>query len=157
RARLRLILSGGPSMLALLAVVAVVAAFALGYWLGRTRSATSATSGTRDVMAADTPVPVAPSPGAVAAPAPPAPLAPAASASAITAGADQSLGERGRLIRSYENESAMLRRAMSTQQAQLEQLDDLAEDRRRLYPELARAQAETARYRELVVSLEDNA
>ena len=66
-------------------------------------------------------------------------------------------GERARIIRSLEAEAAMLRRAQVTRDATLSQLTGFAEDRRRLYGELAAAKGEAARYRQLVVDLEDNA
>ena len=65
--------------------------------------------------------------------------------------------ERARIIRSLEGETAMLRRAQVTRDAALAQLRDLAADRRRVYAELATAKGDAARYRQLVVDLEDNA
>jgi len=67
------------------------------------------------------------------------------------------VGERARIIRSLEAEAAMLRRSGVARDATLRQLTDFAEDRRRLYDEVAVARGETARYRQLVVDLEDNA
>ena len=67
------------------------------------------------------------------------------------------VGERARIIRSLEAETAMLRRAQVARDATLTQLSDFAEDRRRLYDEVAVARGESARYRQLVVDLEDNA
>jgi predicted flap endonuclease-1-like 5' DNA nuclease len=51
----------------------------------------------------------------------------------------------------------MLRRAQAARDAALVQLTDLADDRRRVYAELAAAKGDAARYRQLVVDLEDNA
>ena len=67
------------------------------------------------------------------------------------------IDERARIIRSLEAESAMLRRALVTRDAALGQLDDFDADRRRVYRELAAAKGEAARYRQLVIDLEDNA
>jgi len=67
------------------------------------------------------------------------------------------LDERARIVRSLEAETAMLRRALITRDASLGQLRELDQDRRRVYGELATAKGETARYRQLVVDLEDNA
>ena len=67
------------------------------------------------------------------------------------------VGERARLVRRFEAEAAMLRRAQVSRDATLTQLSDFADDRRRLYRELAAAKGEAARYRQLVVDLEDNA
>jgi predicted flap endonuclease-1-like 5' DNA nuclease len=70
---------------------------------------------------------------------------------------ERMVAERARIIRSLEAEAAMLRRAQATRDAALTQLTGFAEDRRRLYRELAAAQGEAARYRQLVIDLEDNA
>jgi len=70
---------------------------------------------------------------------------------------ERMVGERARIIRSLEAETAMLRRSRVARDATLTQLADFAEDRRRLYDEVAVARGETARYRQLVVDLEDNA
>lgn len=60
--------------------------------------------------------------------------------------------EQARLIRSLESENAMLRRA-----AVEAQQTTLAEEHDRLVAECERARAEVARYREIVVDLENNA
>jgi predicted flap endonuclease-1-like 5' DNA nuclease len=70
---------------------------------------------------------------------------------------EHATAERARIIRSFEAETAMLRRAQVTRDAALVQLSDFAADRHRVYGELAAARAETARYRQLVVDLENNA
>lgn len=70
---------------------------------------------------------------------------------------DGAVAERARIIRSFETETAMLRRSLVTRDAMVVQLSDLAEDRRRSHGELAAARGETARYRQLVVDLENNA
>jgi predicted flap endonuclease-1-like 5' DNA nuclease len=70
---------------------------------------------------------------------------------------ERMIEERARIIRSLEAEAATLRRGQVTRDGTLTQLKDFAEDRRRLYGELAAAKGEAARYRQLVVDLEDNA
>jgi predicted flap endonuclease-1-like 5' DNA nuclease len=65
--------------------------------------------------------------------------------------------EKARLVRSLLSETNALRRAAVTSEAQRVQLAAFADDRRRLLREAAQARAETARYRELVVDLENNA
>ena len=65
--------------------------------------------------------------------------------------------EKARLVRSLVVENDTLRRAATTSEAQRAQLADFAADRRRLLHDLAQARADTARYRELVVDLENNA
>ncbi len=65
--------------------------------------------------------------------------------------------ERARLVRSLEAEAAALRRAAAANDAERAQLRTLAADRQQLFRELAQARSDTARYRQLVIDLEDNA
>jgi predicted flap endonuclease-1-like 5' DNA nuclease len=65
--------------------------------------------------------------------------------------------EKARLVRSLSTEGDALRRAATTAEALRVQLADFAADRRRLLQECALARADTARYREIVVDLENNA
>lgn len=65
--------------------------------------------------------------------------------------------ERARLVRSYEAELWSTRRMLAMRDAETGQLRDFAADRRRLFAALADARAETARYRQVVVDLENNA
>jgi predicted flap endonuclease-1-like 5' DNA nuclease len=65
--------------------------------------------------------------------------------------------ERARLIRSYEGEAAQLRGALRTSDAVRGQYAEFAEDRRTLLRALADARGETARYRQLVVDIEESA
>jgi predicted flap endonuclease-1-like 5' DNA nuclease len=65
--------------------------------------------------------------------------------------------EKARLVRSLAAESDALRRAATTGEALRLQLADFADDRRLLLRECALARADTARYRELVIDLENNA
>ena len=65
--------------------------------------------------------------------------------------------EKARLVRSLVVETDTLRRAATTDEALRIQLTDFARDRRRLLQDVAQARADTARYRELVIDLENNA
>ena len=70
---------------------------------------------------------------------------------------DGAIAERARIIRSFEAETAMLRRSLATSEASVARLADFTADRGRLYRELAASRGETARYRQLVVDLENDA
>ncbi len=104
--------------------------------------------------------------GAIAQATPPGPVVPLA-APPVAAGhapaattppePERGVAERARIIRSYEDEAARLRRDIRTRDAAQVQLADFADERRRLFGDLARSRAETARYRQLVIDLEDNA
>jgi predicted flap endonuclease-1-like 5' DNA nuclease len=127
-------------VLVFLAFVAIVIAFGLGYFVARDRGERTPAGEPRHSAA---PVIAAPSP----APAPvPASAAP-----------DAAVAERARLIRSFEGEAAALRRSLTGRDAALAQLADLAIERRRLFDALAAARADTARYRQIIVDLENNA
>ena len=65
--------------------------------------------------------------------------------------------ERARLVRAWEGEAAQLREEASTLRAQVDQLAALADERRTLFDALAQARGETARYRQLVLDIEDTA
>ena len=65
--------------------------------------------------------------------------------------------EKARLIRSRDAEAAILRQQVADRDAVLAQLQDLARERERLFGELADARAEAARYRQLIVDIENNA
>jgi predicted flap endonuclease-1-like 5' DNA nuclease len=128
-------------VLVLFAIAAVAVALALGYMIGRAQRSRVAPP-----MPAPPPVAALPPLAApAAAPPPPAPVEDGASA------------ERARLVRSYESEAALVRRGLAARDAALVQLGDFAAERRRLFGELATARGETARYRQLVIDLEDNA
>jgi predicted flap endonuclease-1-like 5' DNA nuclease len=70
---------------------------------------------------------------------------------------DRSIAERARIIRSCEAETAALRRALASRDGLIAQLAELADERAQLYADLAAARTETARYRQFVVDLENNA
>lgn len=127
-----------------LAFVILVVALAAGYLAGR-----NSRSPRND--AASGSAPSAPP----ASPILPAPVAPAVAAPIDVP--DAGAFERARIIRSYEGEVAQLRRAVATRDAALVQLADFAAERRRMFDALARSRSETARYRQLVIDLEDNA
>jgi predicted flap endonuclease-1-like 5' DNA nuclease len=137
----------GLSLLALiLAAVAIVAAYRIGRMHGR-----------RDGPPPG-PLP-APSPTAprevaqpVPASAPVAPVMPRAPAEDATIAA-----EKTRLVIAYEAEGAALRTELTGARAEIGQLNAFAEDRRRLFGELATARADSARYRQVVVDLENDA
>jgi len=93
---------------------------------------------------------------------PPSPtVAPPPSAPITAPGAqrvDDAFGsEKSRLIRSRDSEAAMLRGEISTRDAALRQLAEIARERERMFGDLADARSETARYRQLVIDIETNA
>jgi predicted flap endonuclease-1-like 5' DNA nuclease len=65
--------------------------------------------------------------------------------------------EKARIIRSRDAEAAMLRRTLDGRDAVISQLETFARERERMFGELAQAHAETARYRQLIVDIENNA
>jgi predicted flap endonuclease-1-like 5' DNA nuclease len=87
----------------------------------------------------------------------PAPLLAPPSTGGAPATEDNAAAERARLVRSLEAENTALRRAVSAAHAERTQLAAMAEDRRRLLREVAQARSDAARYREIVVDLENNA
>ncbi len=98
-----------------------------------------------------------PSPLPASAPIPSAPALAAAPTDGAAATGDSAAEERARLVRSLESENTALRRAVSAAHAERTQLAAMAEDRRRLLREVAQARSDAARYREIVVDLENNA
>ncbi len=81
----------------------------------------------------------------------PAPPPPAAERAADTS------GEQARTVASLLAENDALRLALRDAEAMRYQSNEFAEDRRRLLRDLAAARAETARYRDLCIDLENNA
>lgn len=127
-------------MLIALALVGIVLALAAGYAWGR-----------RAVAASD---------GAALPSRPttePASVPTATKSSPEPPPADRLLGERARLARSLEAEAAALRAQGRSAAADLVQLRALAEERRALFVALAESHAETARWRDVAVAIEDNA
>ena len=139
----------------ILAIVAAVAGFLAGYAAARMRRGEKA-----DLTALPNAQPPAAS-AEVAAPsarANPPPHAPAAPSPSLQAPDDaRAIAERARILRSYEAEAALLRRALAGRDATVRQLTDFADERRRLIDDVAVARTEAARYRQLVVDLENNA
>jgi len=138
----------------ILLLLGAVAFLAAGYALGRRRNAGPAPA------AENTPerlLPCAPQPVEVDGTLAPASVEAAlpATGPASTAGASQA--ELARLVRSGEAEAAALRQSLTDRDADLVQGAAFAQDRRRLFDALARSRAETARYRQLVVDIENNA
>jgi hypothetical protein len=143
-----------PPLLALLLLAALVAALVLGYRIGRgRRDRTPARTG--DVFAPPPPAlaPPAPLPDALPAPLPASSARPAPEPVAH----DGAIAERARLVRSYEGEAAALRGVITGRDAELALLREFAAERRRLFDDLAAARAGIARYRQLVIDLENNA
>ncbi len=139
----------------IVAIVAAVAGFLVGYAAARMQ---------RGEKAERAALPIAqppPAPAEVAAPqarADPPPRAPAAPAPLVQPLDDaRVIAERARIIRSYEAEAALLRRALAGRDATVGQLTEFADERRRLFDDVAMARSEAARYRQLVVDLENNA
>ncbi len=138
----------------ILAIVVAAIGFAVGYAVARARRGEAARAAA---------MPIAPAPTTVVDGANPmrsdTQAAPTATPSSppIDAAVDLLTAERARIIRSYETEGAMLRRTLAGRDATIAQLTDLADERRRLFDDLAAARADTARYRQLVIDLENNA
>jgi predicted flap endonuclease-1-like 5' DNA nuclease len=139
----------------LVAFVAVAVALLLGYAAGRARPRHRERVAPMPDRIADLPAapepradPMPPSPPHAASPSPPR---------VVVESSDGAIVERARIIRSFEAETAMLRRALATREAAVAQLADFTADRSRLYRELAASRGDTARYRQLVVDLESDA
>ena len=123
-------------MTVLLAILLIVLAALAGFVLGSRRRATN--------LAAKAPVTIPQPQIAVAAPAEP--------------GEEERVGqENPRLIRSPDAEAAALRQELANREAALLQLAQFSLDREQLYRQIAAERAETARYRQLVVDIENNA
>jgi predicted flap endonuclease-1-like 5' DNA nuclease len=137
----------GLTLLVMLALAAVVV---VAWRAGFVRGRQDVNQGTRTPLrpaAVLTPAAPAAMPSQPAVPAgPPAP-----------ASTDGALAEHARLLRSLEAENTALRRSAQTAAAERQQLAEFADDRRRLLNDLAAARSETARYRALVVDIENNA
>jgi predicted flap endonuclease-1-like 5' DNA nuclease len=162
-----------------LVLVALAVALIAGFLLGRLRrsggrahgAGSAAAAATATIAAVDTaPVVAVAMPAAAPATGPASPDAtgPASPGASGTAGSDAVRAggdavragvdaEKARLLCALEAETAALRRTLAARDAAVGQLGELDADRRRTYDDLARARAETARYRQLVVDLENNA
>lgn len=141
----------------LVALIAVAIALLIGYAAGRARPRRREGSVAMPDRIADLPAAAAPAaPRAVSVPESPPPLS-TSPPPVVSESSDGTIAERARIMRSFEAETAMLRRALATREASVAQLADFTADRSRLYGELATSRGETARYRQLVVDLESNA
>ncbi len=116
---------------------------ALGFALGRTGGRRSASRSVATPDAASEPAEAAPQ-------SPPAPPLGAAQNHTLDA-------ELHRLLRSHEADAARLRCEVRDRDAALQQLGEFAQERHRLFGQLARSRADTARYRQLVIDIENNA
>lgn len=146
------------------AVIAVFVALALGYAWGRRRPSmrpddTPRTPGLEPTFTLAVPqvTPAGAEPQSAV-----ADSAAAAAASAPEPADDDHCAqplalERARLLRSYESECARLRRELGTRAAQVAGLAALAAERAGLFRELEAAKRETARYRQLVIDIENSA
>jgi len=130
-------------------LVALAAAVAIGYVAGRAHGRRTSPEAMPGASPSAAPAPTVEAPPVVALPSP-APSLPGPNQ-------DGAIAERARIMRSLEAETAVLRRALAARDAALTQLADLAADRRSLYADLAVSRGETARYRQLVVDLENDA
>ncbi|MGH8714739.1 MAG: hypothetical protein ACREYB_12100 [Casimicrobiaceae bacterium] len=84
--------------------------------------------------------------------------APPAAASLAAAGEVARVGiEKARIIRSGEGEAARLRRRLAGGDAARHEAVEWRNDRARLFRELADARGDNARYRQLVIDIENNA
>lgn len=155
----------GLTLLLMLALaIGIVVAWRTFIARGRRNMQTSGLEALRPAVVAEPPRPIPAPPGAAAtaiAPTSP-PVTVTVPPPVASAGADDTPGhtgsdEQARLVRALEAENAALRNAAVANGAECAQLREFAEDRRRLQQELAAARAETARYRCLVVDIENNA
>ena len=143
-------------MTIIVAVIVAIIGFVLGYAVGRARRAESLRAAPFAIAEAPAASAQVEAPRETAGPSA-APEAAAPVPSPVQLADERLTSERARIIRSYETETAMLRRALAERDATVGQLEGFDEERRQLFDELAAARAETARYRQLVVDLENNA
>ena len=142
----------GLSLLVLIAfALGIVIAYRIGALRGQREERAARGAPLSSVAASDVAQPVDVSKDPLpAVPAPPYPPADEGHAADIGA-------EKARLIVSFEAESASLRRRIASLAAERDHAVELAEDRRRSLRDLADAREETARYRQLLVDLENHA
>ncbi|MEO8507062.1 MAG: hypothetical protein ABI593_05485 [Betaproteobacteria bacterium] len=135
----------GLTLLVMLAVaIGIVVAWRAGVMRGRREAKGETKSPLRPAA-----VMVAASPSG-----PPVDSTPPRDCPSVAGGA---LEEQARLVRALEAETALLRSSAATAAAERAQLAESADDRRLLLHELAAARADTARYRDIVVDIENNA
>ena len=139
----------GLTLLTLIALaIGVIVAYRIGARHGRREDVRPAPG---------TPLQTPPSPSAPSTIAPTAAEAPLHSTVRDEASRERLDHERARLIVSDETQSARLGGELDTAQAELAWLRTLAHDRRALHRALAEARGQTARYRQIVVDIENNA
>ncbi len=146
--------------LTLLVVIALAIGVFVAYRIGAMRGRRDALATLPLREAVNYPPPAAPAPDVspdARCPVPPSSRKRRAAAPGATEDAARVAAEKARLVRSLAAEGDALRRAATTGEALRLQLADFAADRRRLLRDCAQARADTARYRELVVDLENNA
>lgn len=137
-----------------LAVIIVIALAALGgYALGR-NSSSRAPGGSSSVESTRSLAPPADAPPAAAA----TPDPTRASSGPTIDGESERVGaEKARIIRSRDSEAAMLRADLADRDASQRETAQDRNDREQLPRELADSRAETARYRQLVIDIENRA
>lgn len=135
--------------LTLVALIAIALAAIVGYRIGVARE--------RSRIAAPPPEP--PATHRVSTPtAAPSDLPQADDAREGVAGAVERLNEeRARLVRSYAEDADRLRAALASSEAELRELRKLAAEHRHLAATEAALRADVARYRQIVIDLENNA
>ena len=136
-------------------VVIALAAFG-GYALGR-KSAYRPPPGPSSV---ENPPSLAPPAGAIpaaAATSDPGYASPSPSSATIDSDSERVGAEKARIIRSRDSEAATLRAELADHDAQQQRSPHDGNERERLACELADARAETARYRQLVIDIENRA
>jgi predicted flap endonuclease-1-like 5' DNA nuclease len=131
-----------------LIIVVALAAYA-GYSFGARARDASLTTPTDTIPAPSLPAP-APAPARV-----PAPAAAVLADNGVEA--ERVGAEKARIIRSRDAEAALLRRALAHRDAPAPQDNASAQSAERLRAELAEARKEGARYRQLVIDIENNA
>jgi len=139
----------------ILALVAAVAGFLVGYATARVRRTEAAERAALPLAQPPATLVEVATTNARADAAPPAPAA--ASPEPQPQDDARAIAERARIIRGYEAEAALLRRALAGRDATIGQLTEFADERRRLFDDVAVTRTEAARYRQLVVDLENNA
>jgi predicted flap endonuclease-1-like 5' DNA nuclease len=145
-------------LLTIVFIVAVALAAYAGYAIGaRGRIAGNVVPG-ESAAPASAPALTAPAAPMPAAPGAPVPAAAAASASAEESTEMERVGiEKARIIRSRDAEAAVLRQSLADRDARPEGDVVLRRECERLSSDLADARQESARYRELVIDIENNA
>jgi len=143
--------------LSLIALIAVACAVLVAYRYGRVAGRREAPGNPSPLLPRAIEPPVA---GAArAAPTPDVPSTPGAATATVPPGDEHQRvdAERMRIIAAYEAEAAALRRRLVTANAERDRLAAFAEERRTLLRDLATARGEVARYRQVVVDLENDA